>query len=192
MPFPRPPARAPSAINGAAARLAQKGDLVIIVAYARMEEAEAKSFSPRVLLVDANNRPQAPAPAHSGNLKPLATILHEMPRQDDEKFSNRLETAAKARAEMLAKVKARAEAAKANWPTSAPRSAWPSPPRAMNAPPSAPRKSAWPAEAEEREAREEEERKRREEEEAKAAAEAEEARRGREAGPASGRTEGRP
>jgi len=48
-------------INGAAARLAQKGDLVIIVAYARMEEAEAKSFTPRVLLVDANNRPQAPS-----------------------------------------------------------------------------------------------------------------------------------
>jgi aspartate 1-decarboxylase len=48
-------------INGAAARLAQKGDLVIIVAYARMEEAEAKSFVPRVLLVDANNRPQAPS-----------------------------------------------------------------------------------------------------------------------------------
>ena len=48
-------------VNGAAARLAQKGDLVIIVAYARMEEAEAKSFQPRVLLVDANNKPQAPA-----------------------------------------------------------------------------------------------------------------------------------
>jgi len=48
-------------INGAAARLAQKGDLVIIVAYARMEEAEAKSFTPRVLLVDASNRPQAPS-----------------------------------------------------------------------------------------------------------------------------------
>jgi len=47
-------------INGAAARLAQKGDLVIIVAYARMEEAEAKSFSPRILLVDSNNRPLAP------------------------------------------------------------------------------------------------------------------------------------
>ncbi len=47
-------------VNGAAARLAQKGDLVIIVAYARMEEAEAKSFQPRVLLVDANNKPQAP------------------------------------------------------------------------------------------------------------------------------------
>jgi len=47
-------------INGAAARLAQKGDLVIIVAYARMEEAEAKSFSPRILLVDGNNRPLVP------------------------------------------------------------------------------------------------------------------------------------
>jgi aspartate 1-decarboxylase len=47
-------------INGAAARLAQKGDLVIIVAYARMTEAQAKSFQPRVLLVDSNNKPQAP------------------------------------------------------------------------------------------------------------------------------------
>ena len=48
-------------VNGAAARLAQKGDLVIIVAYAWMEEAEAKNFTPRVLLVDGNNRPQAPS-----------------------------------------------------------------------------------------------------------------------------------
>ena len=47
-------------INGAAARRAQKGDLVIIVAYARMDEAEARSFQPRVLLVDSNNKPQAP------------------------------------------------------------------------------------------------------------------------------------
>jgi aspartate 1-decarboxylase len=48
-------------VNGAAARLAQKGDLVIIVAYARMDEAEAKSFSPRVLLVDGQNRPLPPS-----------------------------------------------------------------------------------------------------------------------------------
>ena len=47
-------------INGAAARLAQKGDLVIIIAYARMAEAEAKTWQPRILLVDANNKPQAP------------------------------------------------------------------------------------------------------------------------------------
>jgi aspartate 1-decarboxylase len=48
-------------VNGAAARLAQKGDLVIIIAYARMEEAQAQSFQPRVVLVDAANRPQPPA-----------------------------------------------------------------------------------------------------------------------------------
>jgi aspartate 1-decarboxylase len=48
-------------INGAAARRAQKGDLVIIVAYARMAEAEAKTWQPRVLLVDANNKPQVPS-----------------------------------------------------------------------------------------------------------------------------------
>ena len=54
-------------INGAAARRAQKGDLVIIIAYARMNEAEAKSWQPRVLLVDGNNKPLAP------NLRALNT-----------------------------------------------------------------------------------------------------------------------
>ena len=47
-------------INGAAARLAQAGDLVIIVAYARMAEAEAKSFTPKVVTVDGQNRPLSP------------------------------------------------------------------------------------------------------------------------------------
>ena len=59
--IPAPAGSGMIGINGAAARLAQKGDLVIIVAYARMEDAEAKSFQPRVLLVDAHNKPQAPA-----------------------------------------------------------------------------------------------------------------------------------
>ncbi|HEY8255641.1 MAG TPA: aspartate 1-decarboxylase [Rhizomicrobium sp.] len=59
--IPAPAGSGTIGVNGAAARLAQKGDLVIIVAYARMEEVEAKSFQPRVLLVDANNKPQAPA-----------------------------------------------------------------------------------------------------------------------------------
>ena len=58
--IPAPAGSGTIGINGAAARLAQKGDLVIIVAYARMEEAEAKSFSPRILLVDGGNRPLAP------------------------------------------------------------------------------------------------------------------------------------
>ena len=59
--IPAPAGSGTIGINGAAARRAQKGDLVIIVAYARMEEAEAKSFNPRVVLVDSHNRPQAPS-----------------------------------------------------------------------------------------------------------------------------------
>jgi len=43
-------------LNGAAARLAMTGDKVIIVAYASFEEAEAKEFKPRVVLVDRENR----------------------------------------------------------------------------------------------------------------------------------------
>ncbi len=43
-------------INGAAARHARKGDMVIIAAYAIMEEAEARNFTPKSILVDANNR----------------------------------------------------------------------------------------------------------------------------------------
>jgi aspartate 1-decarboxylase len=58
--IPAPAGSGTIGINGAAARLAQKGDLVIIIAYARMDEAQAKSHQPRVLLVDGNNRPLAP------------------------------------------------------------------------------------------------------------------------------------
>jgi aspartate 1-decarboxylase len=59
--IPAPAGSGAIGVNGAAARLAQKGDLVIIVAYARMEDAEAKSFTPRVVLVDSANRPLAPS-----------------------------------------------------------------------------------------------------------------------------------
>ena len=58
--IPAPAGSGTIGINGAAARLAQKDDLVIIIAYARMEEAEAKSWQPRVLLVDGANRPLVP------------------------------------------------------------------------------------------------------------------------------------
>ena len=43
-------------VNGAAARLVQKGDLVIIVSYAQMDAIEAKRHKPTVLLLDENNR----------------------------------------------------------------------------------------------------------------------------------------
>lgn len=43
-------------MNGAGARKAQVGDLVIIVAYAQMSDAEAKSFSPKVVLMTGGNK----------------------------------------------------------------------------------------------------------------------------------------
>ncbi len=43
-------------LNGAAARLAMTGDKITIVAYASFDEAEAKIFRPRVVLVDRENR----------------------------------------------------------------------------------------------------------------------------------------
>lgn len=43
-------------INGAAARLIQPGDTVILIAYAQMEDAEARTFTPTVVHVDADNR----------------------------------------------------------------------------------------------------------------------------------------
>jgi aspartate 1-decarboxylase len=45
-------------VNGAAARLVQPGDEVIIVAYADFEPAEAKRYEPVVVLLDKKNRPK--------------------------------------------------------------------------------------------------------------------------------------
>ncbi|MBI1236010.1 MAG: aspartate 1-decarboxylase [Alphaproteobacteria bacterium] len=51
-------------INGAAARLAQVGDRIIVVAYAEMEAAEAERHQPGVIVFDEHNRPvEAPEAA---------------------------------------------------------------------------------------------------------------------------------
>ena len=42
-------------INGAAAHLIQPGDIAIIIAYAQMDEVEARAFAPRVVFVDHDN-----------------------------------------------------------------------------------------------------------------------------------------
>ncbi len=44
-------------LNGPAARLGTPGDLLIVIAYAVASEDEARAFSPKVVLVDAQNRP---------------------------------------------------------------------------------------------------------------------------------------
>ena len=47
-------------LNGAAARLAQVGDLVIIVTFVDLDEHELAGHDPRVVLVDSENRPVEP------------------------------------------------------------------------------------------------------------------------------------
>src|SRR6195952_204881 len=42
-------------INGAAARLVAPGDLVILISYAVLDDAEARRYEPKVVFVDAAN-----------------------------------------------------------------------------------------------------------------------------------------
>ena len=43
-------------LNGAAARLVQPGDTVIIIAYCLVDEREAKTLKPRILILDDENK----------------------------------------------------------------------------------------------------------------------------------------
>ena len=43
-------------LNGAAARLVQPGDKIIVITYADYEDAELENFEPRIVHVDAANR----------------------------------------------------------------------------------------------------------------------------------------
>lgn len=43
-------------LNGPAARLALPGDEIIIITYAMMDEAEAKEFKPKVVMLDKHNK----------------------------------------------------------------------------------------------------------------------------------------
>ena len=63
-------------INGAAARLIHQGDLVIIISYATVTDAEARQLRPNVVFVDADNHiagtSHDPADALPGELADLA------------------------------------------------------------------------------------------------------------------------
>jgi aspartate 1-decarboxylase len=70
-------------INGAAAHLVSPGDLVIIMSYAMLDDAEARALVPRVVHVDGNNRVVA-----------LGTDLAEpVPGNPDQKRGDRAEAA---------------------------------------------------------------------------------------------------
>lgn len=57
-------------LNGAAARLVQPGDTVIIISYASMPNEEAKTYKPTVVFVDEHNKP-----AQMTNKEVHATIM---------------------------------------------------------------------------------------------------------------------
>ena len=46
-------------MNGAAARLAQPGDIIIVISYCLLDDAEARKHEPTVVKVDAENKIQA-------------------------------------------------------------------------------------------------------------------------------------
>ena len=68
-------------INGAAAHLVDVGDLVIIMSYAAMDDAEARTLKPRVVHVDEQNRvivlgddPSEPVPGAKGQKRAVEAV----------------------------------------------------------------------------------------------------------------------
>jgi aspartate 1-decarboxylase len=65
-------------INGAAAHLVHPGDIVILIAYGTMTDAEAREYRPRIVFVDSDNKQfhlgddPAFVPDHSGLMSPSA------------------------------------------------------------------------------------------------------------------------
>ncbi len=47
-------------LNGPAARMGQPGDLVIVLTYCELPDAEAGAFEPRIVLLDGNNALKEP------------------------------------------------------------------------------------------------------------------------------------
>lgn len=57
-------------LNGAAARLVQPGDKIIIISYAMMTDEEAKLLKPKVVILDEANKP-----VESGYVEQHSTVL---------------------------------------------------------------------------------------------------------------------
>lgn len=57
-------------VNGAAARLVQEGDVIIIISYALVSDEELKTFSPKVAILNENNKI-----VEMLNQEPEATII---------------------------------------------------------------------------------------------------------------------
>jgi aspartate 1-decarboxylase len=78
-------------INGAAARLVHPGDLVIIISYASLDDAEARAFAPRVVHVDAdNNRVLGTGSDPAEPVRDTATMRGDAVRPDDQRLASRI------------------------------------------------------------------------------------------------------
>lgn len=73
--LPGPPGSGAICVNGAAAHLNQPGDIVILATFADMTPEEARVHQPKVVRVDARNRP---LPGADGPEKP-AELLDSLP-----------------------------------------------------------------------------------------------------------------
>jgi len=66
--IPGEPGSGQICLNGAAARLVQPGDIVIIIAYGMMDDREAREYRPKVVFMDpATNRIEETAAAETAN-----------------------------------------------------------------------------------------------------------------------------
>src|SRR5262249_24204389 len=76
-------------INGAAAHLVHPGDLVILISYGLMDDAEAHAYRPRVVFVDERNRVRHAgadagfAPASAGLRTNVPRVPIDMPGETD-------------------------------------------------------------------------------------------------------------
>ena len=89
--IPGEPGSGEICVNGAAAHLVGPGDLVILIAYSQMSDAEARTYVPRVVFVDERNRvvergaepgrvPEGADAARARGLKSSGTPLAESRR----------------------------------------------------------------------------------------------------------------
>jgi aspartate 1-decarboxylase len=66
--IPGDPGSGEVCLNGAAARLVQPGDKVIVISYGIFEDAELDGLEPRIVHVDDGNRPLLEHPPDQGSI----------------------------------------------------------------------------------------------------------------------------
>lgn len=64
--IPGPAGKGDICLNGAAARMGAKGDLIIIVTYAQYSNSELMEYKPTVILLGPGNKQKNEAPDQSG------------------------------------------------------------------------------------------------------------------------------